>query len=109
LRIRLRFVNPQGQNGHDQRIKAGMFATIKLVTNSRINVPVIPRASSIISFGTWYAFIVDENNIAIRREIKLGLESEDLLEVLSGINPGDRVVIEGQNFLTDGDPVRILE
>jgi RND family efflux transporter MFP subunit len=109
LRIRLRFINQQRQVDHDPRIKAGMFATIKLVTNSRTNVPVIPRASAIISQGVWHAFIVDESNIARRRDIVLGLESEEFLEVISGIEPGDRVVTQGQNFLTDGDPVRIVE
>jgi hypothetical protein len=39
----------------------------------------------------------------------LGIENEKLFEVLNGINLGDRVVSAGQNFLSDGDPVRIVE
>jgi RND family efflux transporter MFP subunit len=104
LRIRLRF-----SGGADSRIKAGMFATISLVTNSRHDVPVIPRGSVINTYGSWIVFTVDANDIARRHTVELGLENETLFEVLSGLEIGDRVVSAGQNFLSDGDPVRVVE
>ena len=103
LRIRLNFLNP------DSRIKAGMFATISLVTNSRINVPVIERTSVINTYGSWIVFVIDDNNIAQRREITFGIDNEEYLEVLTGLELGEKVVSAGQNFLTDGDSVRIAE
>jgi len=104
VRIRLGFTG-----GTDPRIKAGMYATVSLVTNSRRNVPVIPRVAVINTYGSWIVFTVDDRNIASRRVITLGLENENYVEVLNGIEVGDRVVSAGQNFLTDGDPVRIVE
>jgi RND family efflux transporter MFP subunit len=103
LRIRLRFSRP------DERIRAGMFATVSLVTNARRDVPVIPRSSVINTYGSWIVFVVDDSNIARRKVITLGIENETSIEVLSGIETGDRVVSAGQNFLSDGDPVRISE
>jgi RND family efflux transporter MFP subunit len=103
LRIRLRF------NQRDARIRAGMFATVSLVTNTRQDVPVIPRDAVINTYGSWIVFVVDGSNIARRRVITLGLENENFVEVESGLELGDRVVTEGQNFLSDGDPVRIVE
>jgi multidrug efflux pump subunit AcrA (membrane-fusion protein) len=103
LRIRLRFINP------DPRIKAGMFATISLITNRKTGIPVIPRMSIINTYGSWIVFVADEKNIVHRREIKLGLDNEEFVEVLDGINMGDLVVSAGQNFLSDGDPVRIVD
>jgi len=91
------------------RIKAGMFATISLVTRTRANVPVIPRISVISTYGQWIAFTIDEDNIARRHIVELGIENEEFIEVLSGLKLGDRVVSAGQNFLSDGDPVRIVE
>jgi multidrug efflux pump subunit AcrA (membrane-fusion protein) len=105
MRIRMRFVNADSGSG----IKAGMFATISLVTNRKINVPVIPRNSVINTYGSWIVFTVDDMNIARRRELKLGIESEELFEVVSGLSLGEKVVSQGQNFLSDGDPVRIVE
>jgi RND family efflux transporter MFP subunit len=103
LRIRLRF------NERDSRIRAGMFATVSLVTNTRRDVPVIPREAVINSYGSWFVFVVEGPNTARRRTITLGLENENLIEVLEGIALGDRVVSAGQNFLSDGDPVRIVD
>jgi hypothetical protein len=54
-------------------------------------------------------FTVNEQNRAARREISLGLENENFIEVLSGLEPGELVVSAGQNFLSDGDPVRVLD
>jgi multidrug efflux pump subunit AcrA (membrane-fusion protein) len=104
LRIRLQF-----QGRADPRIRAGMFATVSLVTSSRSNIPVIPRAAVINTYGSWIVFVVTEDNIAERREISLGLENEEFVEVVQGLAPGERVVSQGQNFLSHGDIVRIVE
>ena len=104
LRIRLRFLGST-----DSRIKAGMFASVSLVTNTRRNVPVIPREAVINTYGSWIVFTVNDRNIASRREVFLGLENERFVEILSGLEAGEIIVNAGQNFLTDGDPVRIVE
>jgi len=103
LRIRLRFLN------YDPRIRAGMFATVSLVTNRKVDVPIVARTSVINTYGSWIVFVADENNIAHRREVTLGIDNEDYFEILSGVVMGERVVSAGQNFLSDGDPVRIVE
>jgi multidrug efflux pump subunit AcrA (membrane-fusion protein) len=61
------------------------------------------------TYGSWIVFTVDENNIARRHTVELGIENENLFEVLHGVSLGDRVVSSGQNFLSDGDLVRIVE
>ena len=104
LRIRLRF---SGRT--DPRIKAGMFATVSLVTNTRRDVPVIPRDAVINTYGSWIVFTVNDKNIASRRELSLGLENEKIVEVVQGLEIGDIVVSQGQNFLSDGDLVRRVE
>jgi multidrug efflux pump subunit AcrA (membrane-fusion protein) len=103
LRIRLRF------NQRDPRIRAGMFATVSLVTNTRRDVPVIPRSSVINTYGSWIVFVADEQNIAQRRVITLGIENETQVEVLSGLEIGERVVSSGQNFLSEGELVRVVD
>jgi multidrug efflux pump subunit AcrA (membrane-fusion protein) len=103
IRIRLRF--PNGDN----RVKVGMFATIYLVTREANNVAVLPRNAIINTEGTWICFTVNNENMAERREIVLGLESEDSVEIIQGIVPGEMLVIAGHNFLNDDEPVRIVE
>jgi RND family efflux transporter MFP subunit len=102
-RITLRFVRG------DSRIMPGMFATISLVTHARSSVPVIPRTAVINSYGSWFVFVVDESSTARRRNVETGLENEDYFEIVSGLEPGEQVVVAGQNFLSDNEPVRIVE
>ncbi|MDR0376422.1 MAG: efflux RND transporter periplasmic adaptor subunit [Spirochaetaceae bacterium] len=108
LRIRLRFT-PGASGRTDSRIKVGMFGTVSLVTDSRRNVPVIPRSAAINTYGNWIAFVIREDNTVERRFLTLGLEEEASLEVTEGLSTGERVVTAGQNFLSDGDTVRIVD
>jgi multidrug efflux pump subunit AcrA (membrane-fusion protein) len=102
-RISLRFA------ARDRRILPGMFATVTLVTNRRSGTPVIPRASVINSYGSWFVFTVDEASIAHRRDVELGLENETYFEIIKGLEEGELVVSAGQNFLSDNELVRIVE
>jgi RND family efflux transporter MFP subunit len=104
VKIRLRFTGRA-----EPRIRAGMFATVSLVTNTRANVPVIPRGAVINTYGAWIVFIINDEDVAERRSVVLGLENETFIEVSDGLAEGDRVVTAGQNFLSDGDPVRVIE
>jgi RND family efflux transporter MFP subunit len=103
LKIRLRFTR------QDPRIRAGMFAMVNLVTHTRQNVPIIPREAVINTYDSWIAFVVTDQQRAQRRELRLGLESEQAIEILSGLEPGEWVVTGGQNFLSDNDPVRVVQ
>ncbi|MDR1985778.1 MAG: efflux RND transporter periplasmic adaptor subunit [Treponema sp.] len=102
LKIRLRFTK------QDPRIRSGMFAQVNLITQTRKDVPVIPREAVINTYGSWIAFVVTDEQRAERRELRLGLESEEAMEVLSGLEPGEQVVTGGQNFLSDADLVRVV-
>jgi RND family efflux transporter MFP subunit len=112
-RITLRLL--PGPGGRiDPRILSGMFATVSLITNARTGVPVIPRTALINTYGSWIVFVVPPDAstasaTARRREVTLGLESETMVEITGGLETGERVVSAGQNFLSDGDPVRIVE
>lgn len=102
-RIRLRF------STRDPRIRVGMFGTVHLVTQQSLNVTVIPRIALINTAGNWICYVINTRNIAERRQLSLGLESEDTVEIKSGVSPGEQVVVAGQNFLSDNEQVRIVE
>jgi hypothetical protein len=85
-----------------------MFATVSLVTESRRDVPVIPRVSVINTYGSWIVFGVRSDTTVERREIGMGLENEEVVEVTAGLSEGELVVTAGQNFLSDNDLVRVV-
>jgi membrane fusion protein (multidrug efflux system) len=51
---------------------------------------------------------VKADDIAERREVRLGLRSENTIEVLDGLAEGDLLIIVGQDGLADGTPVSVL-
>lgn len=98
-----------GLDRSDPRILAGMFATVRLVTESRKNVLVVPRSAVGITSTEAYLFVVKADETVERRDVVLGIEAEDAFEVKKGISPGEKVVTEGRSMLSSGDRVRIVD
>jgi len=57
--------------------------------------------------GNQRVFVV-QGGKAVSRPVTLGLTNGPLVEVLSGVNEGDPVVVVGQGTLKDGSPVRVV-
>ncbi|MEE8368859.1 MAG: hypothetical protein V3S30_11155, partial [Thermoanaerobaculia bacterium] len=51
---------------------------------------------------------VAANGTAQRREVELGFQEGDLVEVVKGLEPGESIVVVGQDGLSDGTPIRVL-
>ena len=66
-----------------------------------------PESNSIQLQRSYAAFVVKNDSLALRRELKLGIEQGDKIEILEGIKAGDEVVITGQNNLDDSTKVRV--
>jgi len=91
----------------DMAIRPGMFARVELNFGAQDHV-VIPDVAVIRQPGTNVRFVyVVENDIARRREVELGRLIDDRFEVISGIEPGARVVVAGQSRLLDQTVVRV--
>lgn len=93
----------------DRRVRPGMFASIELTTESRSGVLTVPRDSVLRYYGETVVFVADLEGTAHRRSVTLGIEGEKNFEVLEGLEEGEQIVIEGQNFLGDKDRIRIVE
>ncbi|PKL07192.1 MAG: efflux RND transporter periplasmic adaptor subunit [Spirochaetae bacterium HGW-Spirochaetae-9] len=93
----------------DPRILAGMFATVKLVTESRRNVLVVPRSAVTQSSGESYVFVIGKDASVEKRSVTLGLEGEDSFEAKKGLSAGETLVTEGKSSLAGGDRVRIVD
>ena len=94
-------VNRQG------RLSPGMFAGVRLVTDVRQDALIMPKRALSLESLADSVFVV-EDGTAYRRNITLGYEEDDRVEVTSGLDRGDRVIVVGQDGLTDATPVQIL-
>jgi Cu(I)/Ag(I) efflux system membrane fusion protein len=96
LKVRLRFANP------NETLKPNMYANVKIYGGPRNDIIVIPL-EALIRTGREERVVIDlgEGRFA-SRNVTAGIESGDWVEIVSGIEPGDRVVTSGQ-FLIDSE------
>jgi len=69
----------------------------------------IPLAAILREGAVQYVLVVDTAGVAHRREITTGLVSGAEVQVTSGLEAGDRVVVRGNQDVTDGQNVRVIE
>ena len=92
----------------------GMYAEVNLTLDRRSKVLAIPVLSVDLDNSdsrtgaaqTGQVLIVTPNNHVEKRRVTLGIESSNSVEVLSGLNEGDSVVLSGRAILQPGQEVR---
>lgn len=98
-----------------QELRPGMFARVTAVFGERDNARVVPEEALVPQGGKQYVIkLVDgpdqEARIAQRTEVQVGVRQPGRVEVLSGLNAGDMVVVAGQQRIQrDGMPVRVVQ
>ena len=88
------------------RLKPGMFAAVRVPTETRPNVLVVPKKSVVVERDQSIVYIMADG-IAARVQVELGLTHDDVVEVRSGLNDGDKVITVGQEAVRDQQAVRI--
>lgn len=99
--LELAIDNPGGE------ILPGMFLRADIVKSRRSDALSVPLYSVISRNDAQYLY-VDEAGIARRRDIRLGVMEGWLVEVVEGLQAGDRVLIEGHRDVEDGQPIKVI-
>jgi len=81
--------NPEGL------FRAGMFADVFLETKTVRNALAVPADAVIRDNGISVAYVMLGGEEFERRELELGIQDGEWFEVLSGLDPGDRIVTRG--------------
>jgi len=105
----------------DRLLVPGMFGELEIVLGTRQNVPLAPVSA--VLFRTVvgerganldeqmtrqpYVFLVADGR-AVRRDVTTGYRGSGMLEIVSGVKPGDRLVVRGQQTLEDGAAVEAV-
>ena len=82
-------------------LMAGMTGEMNIITGAHENVLLVPTRALLVD----QALIV-KHNVVHRRTVKVGYQTLDFTEAMSGLSEGDRVVISDQDKLRPGQPVR---
>jgi len=116
FRARVDFIDPVVQNENrtilvkasapnpGRSLKPGMFIEARLATNTRANAIVVPEDAIQPMRAANVAWAVVDGK-ASRRVVQLGVRSAGVVEVLSGVQAGDVVVVGGLERMGEGMPV----
>lgn len=88
-------------------IKAGMFASVKLLTETRKNVLFVPSETIVTRGGNKNVFSASGGK-AVMNRVETGITVDGFTEILSGISEGEEIITRGQNLLDDGVDINIL-
>lgn len=91
----------------DHTIKPGMFAKIKLDTDVRENVIAVKSEAVVQSGGRDVIYLV-EGNKTLEKEVIIGLDTGEYVEILQGLNIGESIIVKGQNYVENGSIVKVI-
>ena len=94
VKVFVDMANPRG------RFRPEMFATIRHAGDSR-PTPVLPVAAVVQEYGHPIVFLERTPGHFVRREVVLGPRTGDVMPVVSGLQAGERVVVDGGVLLKD--------
>ena len=92
----------------NRKLLPGMYVNAQIDAR-QISGVIVPSEAVVYRNGVTYMWIVDNEGKAKRRIVKLGVQTQDEVQVLEGISEGETVMVEGQYKMNDGDKVLIVE
>lgn len=88
-----------------RQLQAGMFIEARLATAVRPGAVVIPEDAVLPLQGSNFVWIIADGKAA-RRQVELGVRTPGFVEVTSGVEAEEQVVVGGQERLSEGAPVQ---
>src|SRR5256885_14355725 len=103
IRYEVTFPNP-GNN-----LRPGQFGKVRFVADTKKNTLVVPQEAVSELQGNYQVVVVDQDNKAHIRPVKMGERIGAMWEVTDGLKPGERVVVQGLQKAREGAPVTVKD
>jgi len=102
--VQIEIPNRNGQ------LKPGMHARVSIVFNKRPEANVVPIAALLDDQDKTSLYVIDGEPPQTRRlQVKTGLRTESLVQILDGLDPEDRVVTLGSRLVSEGQEVSVVD
>jgi membrane fusion protein, multidrug efflux system len=101
IKLRAQFAN------ENRSLYPNQFVNIRLLLDTHKDVTTISTAGIQRGVPGTFVYLISADNTVSVRPVRLGVTDGDRVEVLSGIAPGDRIVIDGADKLRDGAKVNV--
>ena len=92
----------------DERIRPGMFATMKLITKQSPHTIAVPSMAVFNYYGDQAVYVITRDGKAERRIVSTGLKSDADIEITEGLTEGEKVITQGLSKITEGSSVRAV-
>jgi multidrug efflux pump subunit AcrA (membrane-fusion protein) len=97
-------------DNHDERLRAGQSVHVAIVAATIDGATLIPAAAVLPSDeGGTVVLVVDDKDIAHQRKVQIGVREPELVQVVAGVEPGERVITLGGLGLDDKAKVRVMK
>lgn len=100
-------VTIQIQNSSN-KLKPGMFVKVNIETSNLRNRVLIPKEALLVRDKRPLVFVV-EDGLAKWKYIDIGEQNDEFIEVLSGVESGENVIVEGQYTLAHDAKVKVIK
>jgi len=88
-------------------LRPGGFARVRVIVENRSGALLVPQTAITKSQGVDTVFVVDSKNEVVLRSVTLGPQYKQYFVVQSGLNAGDRVIVEGTQKVQPGVKVSV--
>ena len=92
----------------DLMLKPGSFVEVEIIVEQRLQVPVVSLDSVKKNYNNNDVVFVVEGRFIRERRVRLGLRDDERVEVLEGVELGERVVFGGVEHLYGGQKVNVI-
>jgi len=86
--------------GH--RLRPGMYAKVVLIIDEHKDVIVVPQKAVLERDGRKMVFLSEGDSLARKKEVEIGFDDEEHLEIVNGIKEGEKIIVLGNYGLKDG-------
>ena len=100
--MRATFQNPKNKLLH------GEFVNIKLFSNNTLSMPIVPIVAVQENQEGKYLYKIDKEGLPKLAYIKVQGQVDDYWIVKSGVNAGDKIIVEGVQKVIPGSPVNVI-
>ncbi len=91
----------------DNLIKPGMFCSVEIVSESSNDTFVLPREAVLRNMDEHYVYVVNDG-VSIMKKVEVGIDTGKDIEIISGLQSGDKVITEGQTYVSDNETVNVI-
>lgn len=103
IMLEVAFPNP------DSIVRPGQYARLRSIVDTKENAILVPQKAVQELQATYSVAVVGQDNKVSTKKVDVGEKTGTLWVIKSGVNPGERVVVEGVQKIRDGMTVEATE